>query len=55
MVSDLFKHVVQVLCCLCMIADSRVLCVLVDFVLCDYHDHVVVVCSHVCCCYACDD
>ena len=29
--------------------------VVVDFVFGDLIDHVVVVSSHVCCCYACDD
>ena len=50
MVSNLFKHVLQVFTCLSMLADSRVFMSLCDFVCGDYIDHDDVVCSHVCCC-----
>ena len=41
--------------CVCGLADSRVFGGLCDFVLCDYIDHVVVVCVDICCGYACGD
>ena len=50
MVSNLFKHVLQVFTCLSMLAESRVFMSLCDFVCGDYIDHDDVVCSHVCCC-----